>query len=67
VAKKEESPAKPGFHSHGQTAHIHHAKPKVSTKASADDMLAASLQNLPKAGFHHPHPKNAALPKAVAH
>jgi hypothetical protein len=66
VEKKEEPPVKPGFHSHGQAAPIHHAKPKVSTKASADDMLAASLQNLPKGGAH-PHPKNAALPKAVAH
>jgi hypothetical protein len=67
VEKKVEPPPKPGFHSHGQAAPIHHAKPRVSTntKASADDMLAASLQNLPKGGVHHPHPKNAGLPKAA--
>jgi hypothetical protein len=70
VEKKVEPELKPGFHSHGHTAHtVHHAKPQASTKASADDMLADSLQNLPKGGVHHNHlhPKNEGQPKAVAH
>jgi hypothetical protein len=62
VEKKVEPPSQPGFHSHGHTAHIHHAKPEKKGKPGADDMLAASLQNLPKGGVHHhdPHAKKRA-------
>ncbi len=70
MEKKAEPPLQPGFHSHGHTGRtIHHAKPQASKKASADDMLAESLQNLPKGGVHdyHLHPKNEGQPKAVAH
>jgi hypothetical protein len=71
VEKKVVEPElKPGFHSHGHTAHtIHHTQKQASKKASADDMLAESLQNMPKGGVHHNHlqPKNEGQPKAVAH
>jgi hypothetical protein len=62
VARKVETPQQPGFHNHGHTAPVHHAKPTVSKKPSTDDMLAASLQKLPKAGVHprNPHPKKGA-------
>jgi hypothetical protein len=70
VEKKVEPVLPPGFHSHGHTAHtVHHTKTQASKKASADDMLADSLQHLPKGGVHpsHLHPKNEGEPKAVAH
>lgn len=70
MEKKVEPALQPGFHSHGHTAHtIHHPKHQASKKASADDMLAASLQNLPKGGVHHSHlhTKNEGQPKTVAH
>lgn len=69
--EKVEPALQPGFHSHGHTAphNTHHAKPDKKKPASADDMLAADLLNLPKGGVHdhHPHPKKEGQPKAVAH
>jgi hypothetical protein len=70
VEKKAEPALQPGFHSHGHTSHtIHHAKPQVTKKASADDMFAASFQKQQKGGLrdNHLHSKSEGRPKAVAH